>query len=228
MRATRVCFMIHPRMVELFAWTLAGLVLTLVLVRGVRRGRGAHHEPLRLADWITVARFVLIAPAVWLLARHHFVAAIICYFLLGLTDVADGMVARRRAEASAAGMVLDPLADILSTSAIFTVFVVDGLIPRWLYALMLLRYLPLAVGSFILTRTIGPVDFKSTVPGKIVGVVQALVALWIMIWAARGVRPAPADGPLFAFLAVGFVSIVLSQAVIGYRQVRRAHARERG
>lgn len=212
---------------EVLLWSLGGLVLTVVLIWGVRRGRGAGDERLRIADWFTVARLVLIAPTAWLLARHHFIAAALGYLFLGLTDIIDGIVARARGETSAFGMFLDPLADILSTAAVYTVFLVDGFIPRWLYALMLLRYLPLAVGALVLSRRFGPVDFRSTIPGKIVGVVQASVALWIMASAARGVAT-PGSGPLFAFLATGFVSIVVSQTVIGYRHVRRAPPRTRG
>jgi cardiolipin synthase len=211
-----------------FIWTASGLAFTVALVWAVKRGRGAGHERMRAADWFTVARLVLIAPTVWLLARHHFIAAAVCFFLLGLSDVVDGMVARARRETSAFGTFLDPLADILSTTAVYTVFVLDGLIPRWVYGLMLLRYVPLAVGALVLTRRFGPVDFSSTLPGKIVGVVQGLAALWIMAWAARGVRPVPGGGALFAFLAIGFVSIVVSQTVIGYRHVRRAPRRARG
>jgi cardiolipin synthase len=213
---------------ELLICSLAGLALTLVLIWGVKRGRGARDERLRLADRITALRLLFVAPTVCLLAQHHFIAAAVLYFLLGITDVVDGMIARARHETSAFGTFLDPLADILSTAAVFTVFLVDGLIPRWLYALLLLRYIPLAVGSFFLTRARGAVDFSSTVPGKIVGVVQASTALWVMVSAARGVRPAPGSGPLFAFLAAGFVSIVVSQTVIGYRHVRRAPRRARG
>jgi cardiolipin synthase len=211
----------------LITWSLAGLVLTAVIAWAVRRGRGAGNQPLRIADWITISRLVLIAPTAWLLARGHFLPAACLYFALGFTDVADGVVARRRGEATPFGMFLDPLADILSTTAVFTVFVALGLIPRWLFAALLLRYVPLGVFALVFTRTRGPVDFRSTIPGKMVGVVQAFVALWIMVWAARGVIPAPGGGPLFAFLAVGFVSIVVSQLVIGYRHVR-AHRRARG
>jgi len=217
-----------PRSVtELLAWTLAGLALTGVLVWGVRRGCGARDAPMRLADRITILRLVLVAPTVWCLLRYHYLAAAFCYLALIVTDVADGIVARRRHESSASGVFLDPLADILSTFAVFTVFVADGFIPVWLYGLLLVRYLMLGVGSFILTRASGPIDFHSTVPGKIVGVVQASVALWIMAWAARGVAT-PAGGPLFAFLGAGFVSIVISQTVLGYRHVRRAPPRTRG
>ncbi len=215
-------------MAGLFIWTAFGVAFTLALVWLVRRGRGARNERIRAADWFTVARLILIAPTVWLLAQHHYFAAAICYFLLGLTDIIDGMVARARRETSSFGMLLDPLADILSTTAVYTVFMLDGLIPRWLFLLMLLRYVPLGVAAIVLSRTYGPVDFRSTIPGKIVGVVQGLGALWIMVWAALGVRPVPWCGPLFAFLAIGFVSIVVSQTVIGYRHVRRAQRRARG
>lgn len=215
-------------MAGFFIWTACGLAFTVALVWAVKRGRGASHERMRAADWLTVARLILIAPTVWLLAQHHFLAAAILYCVLGLTDIVDGMVARARRETSAFGMFLDPVADILSTSAVYTVFTLDGLIPRWVYALMLLRYVPLAVGSLVLARRFGPVDFSSTIPGKIVGLVQGAAALWIMAWAARGVRPVPGGGALFAFLAVGFVSIVVSQTVIGYRHVRRAPRRARG
>jgi len=179
----------------LFIWTAFGLAGTLALVWMVRRGRGARDERIRVADWLTIARLVLIAPTAWLLVHHHFIAAAICYTVLGTTDVIDGMIARARRETSAFGMFLDPLADILSTAAVYTLFVLD---------------------------------FSSTIPGIIVGVLQGAAALWIMAWAARGVRPIPWGGPLFAFLAVGFVSIVVSQTVIGYRHVRRAPRRARG
>ena len=212
--------------VDFVLWFSAGLALTFLIVWGVRRGRGARGQSLRVADWITVVRLALIAPTTWLLARGHFLPGAFLLFLLGFTDVVDGTVARRRGETSPFGMFLDPLADILSTFAVFTVFLLDGLVPRWLYGLMLLRYVPLGVFVLVFRRT-GPIDFRSTIPGKIVGVVQVSVAFWIILWAAHGVRPAPFSGPLFAFLAIGFVSIVVSQTVIGYRHVR-AHRRARG
>lgn len=217
--------MIAPPAAELFSWGVGGVLASALLVRLVQRLRG--RAPLTIADRITILRLVLIAPTIWCLVRHYYIAAALCYLALITTDVADGIVARRRGETGAFGVFMDPLADILSTFAVFTVFVADGFIPAWLYVLLLVRYLMLGVGSLILTRASGPIDFHSTVPGKIVGVVQASVALWIMVRAARGVAT-PAGGPLFAFLAVGFVSIVVSQTVLGYRHVRRAPPRARG
>jgi hypothetical protein len=86
----------------------------------------------------------------------------------------------------------------------------------------------LSVGSLLLMRFSGPIEFRSTVPGKIVGVVQAGGILWILLAARAGREPDAADGPLFAFLGLGFVAIVVSQAIIGYRYIRRAPPRAKG
>lgn len=218
-------------MVEsLVAWSGVGLALTAALVWLVRRRHVAAGAPGRvgLADWLTILRLALIAPTVWLLQRGHFFSAAICYAVLIVTDVADGIVARRRGETTPFGVFFDPLADVLSTFAVFTVLVIGGFVPLWLYLLLLLRYLMLGVGWLVLSRRSGPVEFPATLPGKIVGVVQAAGVLWILRAAAGGAGRAAGDGPLFAFMGLGFVSIVINQAIIGYRHIRRAPPRARG
>jgi cardiolipin synthase len=214
-------------MAGLVVWSLAGLALCALLTWLVHRWRDEPGTRLRLcvADQLTVLRLVLTAPTAWLLLQHRYPAAAAVYVVLIATDVADGIVARRRRETSAFGVFMDPLADILSTFAVFTVFVIDGLVPWWLYALLLFRYLMLGAGSLALARVAGPVEFHATLPGKIVGAAQAAGALWIMRAAWRGREETIRDGPLFAFLGLAFASIVVSQAVIGYRHVRRARAR---
>lgn len=210
----------------LFAWSLVGLAVSAALSWLVWRWRGEGQRP-RIADWLTILRLALIAPTAWLLARHDYLAAAICYAILAASDVADGIIARRRRESSRFGTFLDPLADVLSTLAVFTVLVALGLVPRWLYLVLLFRYLMLAVGSLAISRVRGPIEFRSTLPGKIVGVIQGTAVLWILAAEARGAA-IPGSGPLFAFLGLGFVSIVVSQAIIGYRHIRRVPPRARG
>jgi phosphatidylglycerophosphate synthase len=211
-------------------WSLAGSAASTLIVFFVHRrlpGPGPQGR-LGIADGITIARLVLIAPTVWLVAHRLYAPAALCYCALIVTDIADGIVARKRRETSIFGVIMDPTADILSTYAVFTTFMIDGLVPVWLQVLLTFRYLMLCGGSLFLARVVGPIEFRSTLPGKIVGVVQAAGVLWILGAAALGRVPTPASGPLFAFLALGFVSIVVSQALIGYRHVRRARTRARG
>jgi phosphatidylglycerophosphate synthase len=212
---------------SLVGWSVAGIVLTALLARMVWRWRGARARP-GIADWLTLLRLALIAPTAWLLAHDRYLAAMVCYAFLITTDVADGIVARRRRETTPFGVFLDPLADIISTFAVFTVLAMDGLVPLWLYLLLVVRYLMLGVGSLLLSRSAGPMEFHATLPGKIVGVLQAAAVLWLMHAASQGADAIPGRGPLFAFLGLGFVSIVVSQAIIGYRHIRRARPRARG
>ena len=156
-----------------------------------------------------------------LLADARYLEALAVYVGLFATDVADGIVARRRDLASDFGTVADPLADVASTFAIFTVFVLHGLCPPWLYALLCLRYAMLFVGSVGLFLASGPFTFQATVPGKIVGVVQAAGAALVVGGAMAGGLDAPTERVLFAFLGIGFASIVVSQVAIGWRLARR-------
>jgi len=180
-----------------------------------------------LANYLTIARFLLIVPVLVLFAHGLYAASLVCYAALGLSDVADGPVARRRGERSEYGVIMDPLADVFSTAAVFAVFLAYGLIPRWLFLLLVARYAMLIIGSVVLFLAVGPIRFRSTIPGKVVGVVQAagVTILIVCVLAARaggGERGwLDAVGPvLFPVLGVAFGSIVVSQALIGLQHIR--------
>lgn len=206
-------------------WTLAGGGLTAILtvVAGdlLRSPDGARLRSVGLPNALTLIRLVLVAPTLVLFAGGRPGAAAVLYVLLGLTDVADGVVARTRGPASAFGVIVDPVADVVSTFALYTAFRLHGLVPVWLYAILVVRYGMLFAGSLILWLAVGPIEFRATIPGKVVGVVQAVGALVILRGFAQGGLGEPVRSVLFAFLGLGFASIVASQARIGWRHIRR-------
>jgi cardiolipin synthase len=215
-----------PPLVRFVAWTFLGGVATallaLLMSPTFRRAEANHRlASLGLPNILTLARFVLIAPTVVLLADARYPEALACYVVLFATDVADGIVARRCHLASEFGVVADPLADVASTFAIFTVFVRQGLCPPWLYALLCVRYAMLFGGSFGLFLATGPFRFNATAPGKIVGVVQAAAASLVIAGAIAGGLDGRTEGVLFTFLGIGFASIVISQVLMGWRLLRR-------
>jgi cardiolipin synthase (CMP-forming) len=207
-------------------WTLAGAAVTAGLVVAtaglLRRPDGSELPAPGLPNSLTLLRFVLIAPTVVLLLHGRVAGAVLGYGVLALTDIVDGIVARSRGPISRFGVVMDPLADVFSTFALFTAFRCLGLVPGWLYAILIIRYGMLFIGSFALFVAVGPIDFQSTIPGKGVGVVQATGAMAILWGAAHGGLPDPVREPLFAFLGLGFASIVISQFLIGWRHTRSA------
>jgi cardiolipin synthase len=205
-------------------WTLVGglaaALLTLASRSLFRRPEGGALAAPGLANVLTLVRLVWTFPLAALLAAGAYGPALVLYTLLVLTDVADGIVARVRHEVSVFGVVADPLADVISTFAVFSVFMVDNLIPLWLYLLLAARYVMLLAGSAVLTVAVGPIAYRATIPGKVVGVLQAAGAGLIM-WGARtgGLEPGRA-GVVFAVLGLGFASVIVSQGFIGWWHVR--------
>jgi cardiolipin synthase len=173
-------------------------------------------------------RFLLIVPVLVLFAHGLGGAALAAYVTLGLTDIADGVVARRRREQTEFGVVMDPLGDVFSTAAIFSLFLARGLVPLWVFALLMARYTMLIAGSFALFLATGPIRFRATIPGKVVGLVQGAGVVVITVCAMADRDWLDAVGPVvFPVLGAGFASIVVSQAVIGLRHIRSTGTRRK-
>jgi phosphatidylglycerophosphate synthase len=118
--------------------------------------------------------------------------------------------------------MMDPLADIISTGAVFGAFLAKGLIPAWVFVILMMRYGILFIGSAILSVVAGPIRFKATPVGKIVGVLQALAAILIIVLSTD--EPGLIDDlgyVLYPFLGVIFGSVIVSQLVIGIRHIRK-------
>lgn len=204
-------------------WTVAGAVLSTAWAsQYVRLLDGAGPGGVGLPNYLTLFRLYLVAPVAVLLHGAHYPAALAVYLVLGLTDVADGIVARRWGPVTAFGIVMDPLADVVSTAAVFAALTAAGVVPVWLLLVLIVRYLMLILGSLLFFLAVGPIEFRATIPGKIVGVLQAAgVSAIVVALAVAPDRVAPMGRVLYPFLGLCFASIVVSQAVIGVRQRRR-------
>ena len=210
---------------KLLAWTATGFVgFTGWILMGVGTMRPAGGPVRRspgLANYLTLCRFFLIVPATVLLVHGYMLVGGAIYVVLGLTDVLDGIVARVRREQTEFGVVMDPLADVFSTAAVFAVLTFKGPVPTWVFAILMVRYGMLILGSFLLFLVVGPVPFRATLPGKIVGIVQgfgALLVIGCLLWDRPLLeRIGPA---LYVVLGLVFASIIVSQLILGLRHVR--------
>jgi phosphatidylglycerophosphate synthase len=208
--------------IKLVVYSAAACVpLLILLVLGTRLVRDYDNRPvheLHLANKLTILRFVMVVPIIVLIIDGKWWAALCMYSVCSLTDVIDGLVARRRGETTEFGTIMDPLADITSTAGVFGALLAIGLVPAWVFAVLLVRYGSLFVGSLILFLNYGPIRFRATPVGKVVGVVQAISAIVIMTCAAMKIpwEGAPAD-MLNGLLGVVFSSVVASQLVIARR-----------
>ncbi len=73
---------------------------------------------INVPNGLTVLRIVLIVPLVVFFLQDKILEAMICLILSGLSDMFDGMIARRFNQFTELGKMLDPVADKLTQGAI--------------------------------------------------------------------------------------------------------------
>jgi cardiolipin synthase len=195
------------------------LVFFLVLCAGLLYVK--DRPRLGLANRLTIVRFVLVVPLVLFVLDEAFIAALVVYGVVLATDVLDGIVARRKRERTEFGTIMDPLADIASTTALYGALLCHGLIPSWVFLVLMLRYLSLFAGSVALFLVVGPLKFRATPVGKIVGVLQGAAGIMILSMAGAGAQWQETIGvALFTFLGIIFGSVIVSQLIIAIGYVR--------
>ncbi|PZE23360.1 CDP-alcohol phosphatidyltransferase family protein [Curtobacterium sp. MCBD17_028] len=128
-------------------------------------GRRARPDWQTWPNLLTLVRFVLIPVYVGLVVAGHPGWGLVSLVGLGVTDWADGFIARRFHQESALGKALDPVADRLSIVAIVLSLVLVGLLPWVVVAVVVVVDLVLVAMSSALFR--GSPDLDVTWTGKI-------------------------------------------------------------
>lgn len=111
------------------------------------------HDVVTLPNVLTFGRICVVPVVVWLVLRNDYAVASILFVLAGLTDAADGWLARRRG-VSALGTLLDPIADKMLLTSMFVSVAAVGLLPLWLAILVVFRDV-MIIGGIGLLRLIG-------------------------------------------------------------------------
>ena len=142
---------------------------------------------------LTVFRMVLIPVFVSLLFYQRFVLALAVFFVAGVTDGLDGLLARRFNQKSQLGTILDPIADklmlvtafvVLSMRSVFPQPVPSHLpIPFWVTVAVISRDVFILVGAAAINVVTGFRGFRPSMLGKINTVIQ-IAAIGIIMFAA--------------------------------------------
>lgn len=99
---------------------------------------------------LTIIRFLLIPFIVFYIFTGNFILAFIFFTLSGITDIADGCIARKFNLISNFGKLMDPLADKLTQIATLTSLVINKIIPLWILIIVLLKEFIMIVGGAFL------------------------------------------------------------------------------
>ena len=136
---------------------------------------------LTIPNIITLARILLTPLFIILLIQGQYRKALLVFLLAGLSDLADGLVARRWHQKSPLGAYLDPLADKLLMSASFVALSIARVIPPWLTVVVLSRDLALALGVIVFRLADLPLNIAPTRMGKWTTTVQIFTILLVLV-----------------------------------------------
>lgn len=145
---------------------------------------------LTTANQLTILRIVFVPVFIILLVYHEIAWALATFVAAGITDVLDGIIARRFGQKTSIGAILDPLADkLLMTSSILLLSLPQmefhTMIPRWLMIVILFRDVFILLVCLIVVLMVGWRVFTPTTYGKASTVMQVLMVLAVLYVNAR-------------------------------------------
>jgi len=121
-----------------------------------------------IANQVSLARAYLAAPALaYAMAPGNLGLLAVVLALGGLTDLVDGTIARRFDRPSTLGGGLDPVVDGVLLGAVAVGLVLSGVIPLWLAAVIVVRYLLPAVVALALISMQRQPELRHTVSGQV-------------------------------------------------------------
>jgi len=166
---------------------LAAFVLVTMHLDLLRDPHGYRLSALNVPTALTLLRVTLAPGIVLFLADRHFALALGAFLIAGVSDIADGWLARRWNQTTRLGTVLDPIVDIVFNLAIFSGLALAHLLPAWVLAAAVVRYGILLIGGASLYVFVGPLRIRPTTFGRLTGVLSAsLVAFLMVLHAVRG------------------------------------------
>ena len=141
---------------------------------------------LTIPNLITLFRIILTPLFIIFLIQGNYRKALVVFILAGVSDLADGLIARTWHQKSRLGSYLDPLADKLLMAASFVTLSIYHQIPSWLTVVVLSRDVILAVGVVIFRLADIPLVVRPSLAGKWTTTFQLVTVGFVLlnkIWA---------------------------------------------
>lgn len=99
---------------------------------------------------LTIIRFLLIPSILYFILTGQYIAAFIMLTVSGLTDVLDGIIARKFNCITNFGKLIDPLADKATQISILATLTFKGIIPFWMLLIVFLKEFVMIAGASFL------------------------------------------------------------------------------
>src|ERR1039458_10395044 len=139
------------------------------------------------ANLLTLLRIVLVPFVILAILDGRHTLALALFAGAALTDILDGVVARRFRLTTPAGAWLDPVADKCLLSGAFLALACAGAVPWWLLGIIFGRDFYILAGAATVMLLTPVRQFPPSIWGKMSTLVQAVAAAG---WIARNVGQA--------------------------------------
>ena len=99
---------------------------------------------------LTIIRLLLIPIIVFYIFSGNYILAFVFFTISGITDIADGFIARKFNFISNFGKLMDPLADKLTQISVLLSLTVIKIIPVWIVVIVLIKEIIMVSGASFL------------------------------------------------------------------------------
>ena len=158
---------------------------------------------MNLPNKLTILRIILIPVFVasfYLKTEYMKEIAVIVFILASITDVLDGLIARKYNLVSTFGKLMDPVADKLLTFTAFIMLMHIGLISPLATIIVMAR--ELLVSGIRMVSVEGGMVIAASVWGKLKTISQCVAIIFILLWERIAFIAFPLDKALL-WLSVG-------------------------
>ncbi|MCK6552970.1 CDP-alcohol phosphatidyltransferase family protein [Candidatus Binatia bacterium] len=140
---------------------------------------------LTIPNFLTLLRIVAVPVFLILVNDGRYGAAFGLFLAAGVTDAADGVIARLTGQHSELGASLDPLADKLLLVSSFVMLTFIGVFPAWLMILVLTRDVVILAGYLAIYFLTTPIEVRPSPVGKFNTFLEMLAVGFALVTVAR-------------------------------------------
>jgi cardiolipin synthase len=168
-------------------------------------------KALTLANQLTILRIALIPAFVLLMIYGRLGSALLVFIVAGVTDVLDGLIARRADQRTSLGAWLDPMADKLLLVTTFVVLTLPAIpltnhLPLWLTILVISRDVVIVGVVAIVNLAMGPRTFRPSLCGKLATGTFIATCIVVMFFNYRGRQSPLIDVAIWLSLGLTLIS----------------------
>jgi len=179
----------------------------------------------QIPNILTVIRILLIVPFAVCVYEQEYLAALIIFFIAGLSDGVDGFLARQFNWRSRFGAIADPLADKMLLITAYVMLAWTAQIPMWLVLLVLGRDLAIVIGALLYHFFISHYEIQPTLLGKTCTLTQIVYVLLVIVNLAElPMPPWAVQNGLWVVTVITSLSGIHYYIVWGKKAYRQRHA----